>query len=231
MKRLLVLAVLVCCVCFSCQTQQETVSSVAKPISTDEVSVNKPIIDSKQISNEKIQSLSNDSDVSKRNIHVEVETAEGKAKVWTKTFAGQDKRSVRQKLYYQIGSKKPQLVVKTRGYGYFEDISLSPNGKWATAFFYYEEAGAFNDMKTGEHTILINFQNNDFTTWNDINKRLGKADEGKRIYVLGWKANQPATLVYQTLPETPIFVDLPDKMSTSRQSLYQATGYDEKRQS
>ena len=152
----------------------------------------------------------------------EVETSQGKVNVWAKVMRGKDDDKIKNELYYQLNNEKPKLITETRWYGSFSTIEVSPNGKWARATFSIWYPNSKND----ETEILIDLKNRDFIKWRDIDKRLDKKTENKLSYNSCWEKQKPATVIYLKTDETKGYLELPDRMPTPRQDLYEAIGID-----
>ena len=161
----------------------------------------------------------------------EVETPQGKVKIWTVTTKHKtDSIKNKDKLFYQLRDEKPVLIAATRWDGYFKSLSLSPNGKWAVIWFQRDVSGLFDNLKSSEIHLLVNLDHQDFLMWDDLEKRLGKLidknAEYKQINLYGWEAGKPATVTYKKGfgEAKEATIDLPDKLPTPKQNLYQAIG-------
>jgi hypothetical protein len=151
----------------------------------------------------------------------EVEIDKRKIKVWATSVVNKNKSKLKNDLYYQVNDAEVVLVTKTELHSYLSDIDISPNGNWVRATFNV----SYPAGKNSETAILINLKNGDFIKWTDIDKRIGRTTENKLYYNSCWAKEKAATIIYLKTDETKGYLDLPDKMPTSKQDLFEATGF------
>ena len=210
----------------SCQTRQQSIKDISPKTSVvvqpTTVSPIKERTPEEKRDSEKRQNLA----TKKWDAEDEVETPFGKVRVWAKTIKDKsDELKIRNELYYQVDSKESVPIIRTKWFEHFEAVKLSPNGKWAFVILYIEERGAFNDTKTSESHWLVNLENKDFINRYTIEQRLGlPVTKINDTGLFSFDENRPATVIDSSGKE----FDLPNKMPTPRQDLYQAIGLGEK---